>query len=144
MIDGYHLFKRKDLNAGLTGSAADLQRRHWVIGSNISDQCFAGMFTRRHRGDIEEQDWWHHDADEVEFVVEGRLHVQFAGPDGEIGSEFIAEAGDLFIIKEGTPHRADAVGDALCVGMLFCPKAYDIGLGQPFISEADRREMETG
>jgi mannose-6-phosphate isomerase-like protein (cupin superfamily) len=129
----YLLFRRDEIMSGLSGTDADLQRRVRLIGKQNADGSFAAIFTRRRRGDLETQKWAHHDEEEVEFIVAGRMVVQIGSPEEGVISEFEAGSGDLFYIPAGMKHRADAIGDELCVGLVFCPAAYDLDVGQPFI-----------
>jgi mannose-6-phosphate isomerase-like protein (cupin superfamily) len=132
MASGYQLFRRADILSGLSGTEADLQRRVRLIGKQNADKAFAAIFTRRRKGDLQTQKWAHHDEEEVEFIVAGRMVVQIGSSEEGVVSEFEAGAGDLFYIPAGMKHRADAVGDDLCIGLVFCPAAYDLATGQPF------------
>jgi quercetin dioxygenase-like cupin family protein len=58
--------------------------------------------------------------------------VQIGSNEEGVVDQFDASAGDMFYIPAGVKHRADAVGDELCIGVLFCPVPYDITTGQPF------------
>jgi mannose-6-phosphate isomerase-like protein (cupin superfamily) len=132
MASRYQLFRRADILSGLSGTEADLQRRVRLIGKQNADKAFAAIFTRRRKGDLQTQKWAHHDEEEVEFIVAGRMVVQIGSSEEGVVSEFEAGAGDLFYIPAGMKHRADAVGDDLCIGLVFCPAAYDLATGQPF------------
>jgi mannose-6-phosphate isomerase-like protein (cupin superfamily) len=128
-------FEEGDIFAGLSGSEPDRQRRNWLLGEGDTSTSFAGVFTRRPLGNLASQDWRFHDTEEVEYIAAGAMRVQIADRAGEVAMEFDAHAGDLFYIPAGERHRADAIGDDLCVGILFCPKAYPIPPGQT--SEVD-------
>jgi mannose-6-phosphate isomerase-like protein (cupin superfamily) len=135
MSTTHKIFHRDEIMAGLSGSETDLQRRNWLLGGETTRESFAGLFTRRVIGNLATQDWRWHDAEEIEYVVSGRMKVQIANADNELIDEFEAASGDLFYIAEGVKHRADAVGDELCVGLLFCPRPYALPKGQPAFSE---------
>ena len=132
MASKHVLFRRADIMAGLSGTEADVQRRIRLIGKENADSSFAAIFTRRRRGDLETQKWAHHDEEEVEFIVAGKMVVQIGSPEEGVVSQFEASAGDLFYIPAGMKHRADAIGDELCIGLVFCPAAYELATGQPF------------
>jgi mannose-6-phosphate isomerase-like protein (cupin superfamily) len=129
----YILLDRDAIGRRLSGTEADLQRFASLIGRQNAAGSFAGMFVRRHRGDLEHQPWRHHPDEEVEFIVSGRIVVQIGSPEEGAVEQFEAGQGDLFCIPAGIKHRADSVGDELCVGLVFCPKPYDIGEGQPVV-----------
>jgi mannose-6-phosphate isomerase-like protein (cupin superfamily) len=132
MASNYQLFRRGEIMSRLSGTETDLQRRVWLLGKQNADKSFAAVFTRRRRGDLETQQWAHHDDEEVEFIVSGRMVVQIGSKEEGVMSEFEAGAGDLFYIPAGVKHRADSIGDELCIGVLFCPVPYDLTTGQPF------------
>jgi mannose-6-phosphate isomerase-like protein (cupin superfamily) len=132
MASNYQLFRRGEIMSRLSGTETDLQRRVWLLGKQNADKSFAAVFTRRRRGDLETQQWAHHDDEEVEFIVSGRMVVQIGSKEEGVMSEFEAGAGDLFYIPAGVKHRADSIGDELCIGVLFCPVPYDLTIGQPF------------
>jgi len=132
MAPSYLLFRRTDIMSRLSGTEADLQRRVWLIGKQNADKAFAAVFTRRRRGDLETQQWTHHDDEEVEFIAAGRMVVQIGSHEEGVVNQFEAGAGDMFYIPAGVKHRADSIGDELCIGVLFCPVPYDLTTGQPF------------
>ena len=134
MAPNYQLFRRAEIMSRLSGTESDLQRRVWLIGKQNADRSFAGVFTRRRRGDLETQPWRHHEDEEVEFIVAGRMIVQFGSTAKGVIEEFEAAEGDLFHIPAGVGHRADAIGDELCIGLLFCPEPYDLTTGQPALT----------
>ena len=127
------MFTRDEIEGQLSGKANDLQRFASLIGRQNAERSFAGVFTRRHRGDIDSQPWRHHDDEEVEYMIAGRIHVQIGSPEEGVIEEFEAGAGDLFCIPAGVKHRADSIGDDLCVGIVFCPNPYDLATGQPVV-----------
>ncbi len=131
----FKVFYRDQIMAGLSGTPDDLQRRNWLIGGESTTDSFAGVFTRKVIGNLLTQDWRWHDAEEVEFVVAGRMRVQIADAANNMTDEFEVGPGDLFYIAEGVKHRADAVGDELCIGVLFCPRPYALPKGQPAFSD---------
>jgi quercetin dioxygenase-like cupin family protein len=132
-MSDYLLFPRAEIMSRLSGTDADLQRRVWLIGKQNATKSFGAVFTRRRRGDIETQAWRYHDDEEVEFIAAGRMVVQIGSNEEGVLEEFEAAAGDMFYIPAGVKHRGDAVGDELCIGVLFCPEPYDINTGQPSI-----------
>lgn len=129
----YVLFRQAEIMSRLSGTEADLQRRVWLLGKQNTSRSFSGVFTRRRRGDLETQQWRYHDDEEVEFIVAGRMVVQIGGPEAGVIEQFEAAAGDLFYIPAGVKHRADSIGDELCIGLLFCPEPYDLAAGQPSV-----------
>jgi mannose-6-phosphate isomerase-like protein (cupin superfamily) len=131
----FKVFHSADILGHLSGSPEDLQRRNWLLGGETTESSFAGVFTRRHIGNLDTQDWRWHDAEEVEFVVQGRMRLQFADEHNRLTDEFEAGPGDLFYIAAGVRHRADAVGDEVCIGVLFCPRPYPLPQGQPAFSD---------
>lgn len=132
------VFHRDAMFDRLSGSPDDLQRRVWVIGGENSDNSFSGIFTRRRRNDIATQPWRYHDDEEVEFIVEGRMELQYKTEDGVVQHVELGP-GDLFCIPAGVRHRADSIGDELCVGLLFCPTRYLTTEGQPFFLDGEER-----
>jgi quercetin dioxygenase-like cupin family protein len=126
------LFPRDEIMSRLSGTESDLQRRVWLIGKQNAQKSFGAVFTRRRRGDLETQQWAHHDDEEVEFIVAGRMVVQIGSKEEGVVDQFEAGAGDMFYIPADVKHRADAIGDELCIGVLFCPAPYDLNTGQPF------------
>lgn len=133
-MSSYLLYQRSEIMSRLSGTENDLQRRVWLIGRQNASKSFGAVFTRRRRGDLETQSWRHHDEEEVEYIAAGRMLVQIGGPDEGVREQFEAAAGDMFLIPAGVDHRADAVGDELCIGVLFCPTPYDITTGQPSVT----------
>jgi quercetin dioxygenase-like cupin family protein len=127
----YTLLTVDEIQGRLSGQDGDLQRFASLIGRQNAESSFAGMFVRRHRGDIDEQPWRHHPDEEVEYIVTGRIVVQIGSPEQGPTEQFEAGKGDLFCIPAGVKHRADSVGDELCVGLVFCPKPYGVDEGQP-------------
>jgi len=132
MTTNYLLFRQADIMAKLSGTEADLQRRVWLLGKQNTKKSYASVFTRKRRGDLATQQWAHHDDEEVEFIIGGRMVVQIGSKEEGVVSQFEAGAGDLFYIPAGVKHRADAIGDELCIGLVFCPAPYDLTTGQPF------------
>ena len=130
------MFKKEEIASRLSGTDKDLQRFASLIGRENSDRSFAGVFTRRRRDDIETQPWRHHEDEEVEFIVQGRMVVQIGSPEEGVVEEFEASAGDLFCIPAGVKHRADSIGEELCVGLVFCPEPYKLATGQPVFLSA--------
>jgi len=134
MTSNYLMFRRGEIMSRLSGSESDLQRRVWLIGKQNAERSFAAVFTRHRRGDLETQPWRHHDEEEVEFIVAGRMVVQIGSKEKGVIEEFEATQGDLFYIPAGVEHRADSIGDELCIGVLFCPEPYDLTTGQPALT----------
>jgi len=132
------MFTRQEIQSRLSGNDRDRQRFASLIGHQNAEHSFAGVFTRRRQGDIQTQPWRHHDDEEVEYIIGGRMVVQIGSPEEAIVEEFEANTGDLFCIPAGVKHRADSVGAELCIGLVFCPRAYDLASGQPyFLSGVD-------
>ena len=131
MEKGVLLFRRDLIFESLSGTAEDLQRRVWLIGRENADKSFAAIFTRRRRNDLHSQPWRYHDEEEVEFIVAGRMEFEYINAAGDV-QRVEAGPGDLYCIPAGVRHRADSVGEELCVGLLFCPVSYSTAEGQPF------------
>ena len=125
-------FKKGEIAEAMSDSK---DGRTWLLGSENADDVFSGYWTRRRSGDIETQVWRWHDAGEVESIIAGQLHLQIADESGRVTDDVILKEGDLFYIGKNVRHRADAVGEELCVGLLFCPKPYPIAEGQPSWSD---------
>lgn len=130
MPSRYLVFRQAETMASLSGSESDLQRRVSLVGKQNSDKSFAMIFTRRRRGDLETQQWRHHSDEEVEFVIQGRMQIQIGSKGGGVIDDFEVSAGDVLYIPAGTKHRADSIGDELCIGIVFCPEPYDVTVGQ--------------
>jgi quercetin dioxygenase-like cupin family protein len=123
---------RRRLNAG--GPA--VQRTNIsLLGGEDTEKCFVGTFKRANCGEIETAPWRYHDAEEVEYIIDGQLRVQLRGEDDDTVTEFVAVAGDLFYIGAGVRHRAAPVGDGVCRGLVFCPEPYSTASGQTSLSD---------
>lgn len=133
MILRFQHFTKLDTEVGFDAAGP---AHRWLLGSENADGVFAGFWKRTRQNDIEEQVFRWHDADEVELIIRGRLHVQLADESQSVVKDVVISEGDLFYIGAGVRHRADSVGDE-CVGLLVCPKAYSIESGQPSWSDSN-------
>lgn len=132
-MSSHLVFRRPDTMSRLSGTESDLQRRVYLIGKQNAASSFAMLFTRQHRGDIDTQPWRHHDDEEVEYIVQGRMQIQVGSPQTGVIDDFEVSSGDLVLMPAGVKHRADSIGDGLCIGLVFCPKPYDLTVGQPAV-----------
>lgn len=125
----------KEIKKGMVKGTDNLSQRNWLFGRGQTNKSFAGIWTHKPGCRLPEKGWKWHDEEEVEYIVQGQMRLLIADRKGREVAAHRLKKGDLFFIAKGVPHAAQIVGREICIGLLFCPKAYKLPQGQPAWSD---------
>src|ERR1700730_6222713 len=131
MAMAYRVVTAKQIRKGMVKGTDNLSQRNWLFGKGQTTRSFAGIWTHKPGCRLPAKGWKWHDAEEIEYIVQGQMRLLIADRKGRQIASHLLKKGDFFFIAKGVPHAADIVGRETCVGLLFCPKNYKLPFGQP-------------
>jgi quercetin dioxygenase-like cupin family protein len=131
----YRVVSARDIKKGFVKGSDNLSQRNWILGKGETEKSFFGVWTHKPGCRLPEKGWKWHDEEEVEYIVQGQMRLLIADRKGKQIASHLLKKGDLFYIAKGVPHAADIVGRETCIGLLFCPKDYQLPTGQPAWSD---------
>lgn len=135
MAMAYRVVTAKQIRKGMVKGTDNLSQRNWLFGKGQTTKSFAGIWTHKPGCRLPAKGWKWHDAEEIEYIVQGQMRLLIADRKGRQIASHLLKKGDFFFIARGVPHAADIVGRETCVGLLFCPKNYKLPFGQPAWSD---------
>mgnify|MGYP001034618922 CR=1 FL=1 len=125
----------KEIENGMVSGSDNLSQHHWMLGKGMTEDSFAGIWTHEPGCRTPQYGWKWHDDEEIEYIVQGEMTLYIADAEGNQVESHDLRKGDLFFIGKGVKHAADYIGEENCIGLLFCPKAYELPQGQPAWSD---------
>lgn len=131
----YKFVKAKEVKSGMVRGTDSLSQRHHLFGKSITEKSFANIWTHRPGCRLPREGWKWHDEEEVEYIVQGKMVLSIGDAKGNLVGSQLLEKGDFFFIGKGVRHAAEVIGKTMCIGIVFCPKAYDLVRGQPSWSD---------
>jgi quercetin dioxygenase-like cupin family protein len=106
-------------------------RAGWVFGRETTQKSSTAKWRHDPGTLLPARGWKWHDDEQIEYIVSGKLLIQFPDENDDVKDEWLLEPGDFVYIAAFQKHRGKVVGDEIAIGIMFSPTAYDLPAGQP-------------
>lgn len=131
MSEKYAVVKKDQIERHLKKGDSTGANVSWVFGGETTAKSSAALWCHDPGTKLPARGWKWHDDEQIEYIVSGKLLIQFPDENENVGEEYILEPGDFVYIAAFHKHRGMVVGEENAVGIMFAPSPYDLPSGQP-------------
>lgn len=131
MSKQYEVMNKVEVNQRLKDGDSAGARAGWVFGQETTKRSATAVWCHEPGTKLPARGWKWHDDEQIEYIVSGKLLIQFPDVNGDVKDQWLLEPGDFVYIAAYQKHRGVVGDDEMAVGVMFSPTAYPLPAGQP-------------